>query len=215
MKKTIILVGAGKGLGNAIAKKFGSHDFRVVLMARQDNSLKAFEAEFQKEGIDVYTQVADAAKPDTLTAAFDHVKATFGTPDVLVYNVGLTAIDQPGTINSEELMRHYQVDVASAFHCVQQIVSEEFEKKNGAIIFTGGGLALYPHPQYTPLSIDKAALRALAFLLNKDLEPKGIFVGTVTIAGSIAPDTHFAPELIAETYWELYQARKACEVVYQ
>jgi NAD(P)-dependent dehydrogenase (short-subunit alcohol dehydrogenase family) len=73
-----------------------------------------------------------------------------------------------------------------------------FRKKNGVIIFTGGGLALYPHPLFTPLSIDKAALRALAFLLNKELAPQGIFVGTVTIAGAIEPDTHFAPELIAQ-----------------
>ena len=33
-KKTIIIIGAGKGNGNAIAKEFASHDFRVVLMAR-------------------------------------------------------------------------------------------------------------------------------------------------------------------------------------
>jgi NAD(P)-dependent dehydrogenase (short-subunit alcohol dehydrogenase family) len=215
MKKTVIIVGAGTGLGNGIAKKFGSNDFRVILMARNENSLKKYEEEFLKEGIEVYTQVADAAKTETLTSAFANVKAKFGTPDVLVYNVGITGMDEPGTITSEKLVQHFQVDVASAYHSVQQVVSDEFGDKNGVIIFTGGGLAMYPHPAFTPLSIDKAALRAMAFLLNDELKPKGIFVGTVTIAGAIAPDTSLAPELIAEKYWEMYNERQEREVVLQ
>jgi NAD(P)-dependent dehydrogenase (short-subunit alcohol dehydrogenase family) len=94
-----------------------------------------------------------------------------GTPDVLLYNVGITGMDQPRSINSEELTRHFQVDVASAYHSVQQVVSEVFGKKNGTIILTGGGLALFPNPAFTPLSIDKAALRAMAFLLHDELKP--------------------------------------------
>jgi short-subunit dehydrogenase len=215
MKRTIIIVGAGKGLGNHIAKKFGQQDFRVVLMARNENSLREYEEEFNNAGIEVHVQVMDAAKPETLTLAFDHVKAKFGTPDVLIYHVGITGMDEPGTINSDVLMRHFQVDVASAYHAVQQVVSEEFSNKKGVILFTGGGLALYPDPQFTPLSISKAGLRAMASLLNKELAPQGIFVGTVTIAGAIESGTNFAPELIAEKYWNLYNERKDFEVIYQ
>jgi short-subunit dehydrogenase len=215
MKKTIIIVGAGKGLGNAIARKFGKNDFRVILIARSEAALKEYEEEFTKEGIEVFTHAADAAKPETLTTAFNNVKAKFGIPDVLVYNVGITGLDVPGTVNSEKLMQHYQIDVASAYHSVQQVVSEEFGKKNGVIILTGGGLALNPYAGYTPLSLDKAALRAMAILLNAELKDKGIFVGTVTIAGAIEPNTHFAPELIAEKYWDLYIQRQELEVVYQ
>jgi NADP-dependent 3-hydroxy acid dehydrogenase YdfG len=215
MKKTIIIVGAGKGLGNAVAHKFGQNGFRVVLIARNEDSLKVYEQEFTKLGIEVFIHAADAAKPDTLTAAFNNIKAKFGTPDVLVYNVGLTGLDEPGTVNSEKLMQHYQVDVASAYHSVQQVVSDEFGIKNGVIILTGGGLALNPYAAYTPLSLDKAALRAMALLLHADLKPKGIFVGTVTVAGAITPNTHFAPDLIAEKYWELYSQREDCEIVYQ
>ncbi len=43
MKKTIFIVGAGKGLGTAIGRKFGANDFRVVLMARNAENLKAYE----------------------------------------------------------------------------------------------------------------------------------------------------------------------------
>lgn len=215
MKRTIVIVGAGKGLGNSVGKKFGKNDFRVVLMARNEESLKEYEKEFAAEGIEIYTQAADAANVDSLTSAFNNVKEKFGTIDVLDYNVGITTPDKKEMLNSEELMRHYQVDVVGAYHCIQQVVSDEFAQKNGTILLTGGGLALYPSSEYLPLSMDKAALRAMVFALNGELKSKGIFVGTVTVMGSIVPDTHFAPDLIAEKYWDMYNERQECEVVYQ
>ncbi|MDE7311953.1 MAG: SDR family NAD(P)-dependent oxidoreductase [Eubacterium sp.] len=67
MKKTLILVGAGKGVGNAVAKEFASHDFRVVLIARSQEHLKEYEEELQGQGYEVYTKIADALYPETLT----------------------------------------------------------------------------------------------------------------------------------------------------
>ncbi len=93
MKKTIFVLGAGNGCGNRVAEKFGKNDFRVVLMARNAEHLAAYEAEFKEKGIEVYTQVADASKPHSVTKAFAALKARFGTPDVLFYNVGITTLE--------------------------------------------------------------------------------------------------------------------------
>ena len=71
MKKTIVVVGAGNGCGNRVAEKFGQNDFRVVLMARNSEHLKQYEQEFKEKGIEVYTRVADAARLETVTKAFD------------------------------------------------------------------------------------------------------------------------------------------------
>lgn len=111
-------------------------------------------------------------------------------------------------------MHHYQVDVASAYHCIRQVANEEFGRKNGTIILTGGGLALYPSAAYLPLSLDKAALRAIAYALHKELQSQGIFVGTVTVCGAIGGDGFFAPSRIAESYWKMYNERSECEIVY-
>ena len=59
MKKTIVVVGAGKGLGNGVAEKFGSNGFRVVLMARNGEHLKEYASDFTEKGIEVYTQAED------------------------------------------------------------------------------------------------------------------------------------------------------------
>ncbi len=112
-------------------------------------------------------------------------------------------------------MRHYQVDVASALHSVLQVLPGMKEKKEGTILFTGGGLALYPMPEYTCVSIDKAALRALAIALNTELKDDGIFTGVVTIMGNIAPGTHYDPADIAKDYWKLYTERKDAEIIFK
>lgn len=214
-KKTIVVVGAGQGLGNHVARRFGKEGFRVVLMARNGQSLKAYQEQFTGEGIETHICEADAAKPESLAATLAQATRQFGAPDALIYNVGITAADDPATLDGAELMRHYQTDVASAYACARQVADEEFAKKKGAIILTGGGLATHPLTQFVPLSLDKAALRTLAYILHDELKPRGIFAGTVTVCGSIGIDTYFAPARIAEAYWQMYNERGACEIRYE
>lgn len=213
-KKTIIVIGAGKGLGNHVAEKFGTEGYRVILMARNPESLDAYQQELTKKGIEVYTHIADAAVPETLTEAFDWVKQKFGTPDVLFYNVGITAPVEDGKTDAGELTRHFIVDVASAYHCFKLVCDEDFIERHSSVIFTGGGLAEYPTMGFLPLSIDKAALKAMAVALHDEMAPKGVFVGTVTIYGSIGIDRFFAPAQIANRIWELNQHRDVCEIKY-
>lgn len=214
-KKTIVVVGAGKGMGNHIAKEFGKNDFRIVLMARRQESLDSYVKEFEENGMEAYGIAADAADTDSLTKAFDEVKDKFGAVDVLAYNTCILEGGRPSELTAAELMRHYQVDVASALHSVLQVLPEMKEKKQGTILFTGGGFALYPMPEYTCVSIDKAALRALAIALNMELKEDGIFAGVVTIMGNIAPGTNYDPADIAKDYWKLYTERKDVEIVFK
>lgn len=217
MKKILILVGAGKGLGNAVAKEFATHDFRVVLIARNQEHLGEYKEEFKAEGYEVYTKVANALYPETLTKAINEVTAELGTPDALVYNVGITEPDGDREITSQLLMERYQIDTASAYHCASLVATEEFAAKKGAIIFTGGGFAktFQPILFLKPLCIDKAAMNAMNILLHHELEPKGIFVGSILVSGVIASgDKRYDPALIAKEYWKMYTERKAFEVAY-
>lgn len=214
-KNTIVVVGAGKGMGNHIAKEFGKKDFRVILMSRRQESLDSYVKEFEDEGIEAYGIAVDAADTDSLTNAFEKIKADFGAVDVLAYNICILEGGKPTELSSAELMRHYQVDVASALHCVLQVLPDMKAKKRGTILFTGGGLALFPMPEYTCVSIDKAALRALAITLNSELKNEGIFTGVVTIMGNISPGTKYDPDDIAKYYWRLYTERKEVELVFR
>ena len=216
MKKTVFVVGAGKGLGTAAGRKFGENNFRVVLMARNEESLKAYAKEYEEKGIEVYTKKADAADDAVLKAALQEAVDEYGTPDVLIYNVGITGPDsEEPSIDTALLRDRYQVDVVGAYNALKVIATDDFAKKQGAILITGGGLAMYPSAEYLPLSMDKAALRAMVQALHPVMAEKGIFLGVLTVCNVIALGSTCAPEILAEKYWQQYTEREDWEVVCQ
>lgn len=91
----------------------------------------------------------------------------------------------------------------------------QVEAGDGAILFTGDGFVLYPQAEYTCVSIDKAALRGLAFAMNQELKEKGVYVGVVIIMGNVAIGTHYDPALIAKEYWKLYMDRNEAEFIFK
>lgn len=213
-KKLIVVIGAGPGIGNHVAKKFGDNNFRVVLVSRNQEALNQYVEELKSQDIEAYSVVADAASTESVEVAFAQIKKAFGSVDVLVYNAAIVEGGRPTSLTPELLLAHYQVDVVGALRSALQVIPNQVANKSGTILFTGGGLALQPAADYAALSIGKAAIRSLALTLAEELKPQGVFVGTVTIAGGVKPGTHFAPELIAEKYWDLYQKREDHEIVY-
>ncbi len=216
MKKTIFIVGAGKGLGNAVARKFAAEDFRIVLMSRSAGHLEAYCREMKEEGIDAAVQVADAADTSSLEAAMNQAIRTFGVPDVLFYNVGITTADGelPGPVTADIMAQRYAIDVLGAYTCINQTLGEEFSRKNGTVLITGGGLALSPHASYLPLSMDKAALRAMVQALHPVLQEQNVFIGSIQVCGLIGGSEKYMPEKIAGLFWKLYQDRTDSEIIY-
>lgn len=215
MKRTAVIAGAGPGLGYSLAEIFGRRGFRVVLLARNEQKLNQLQQELSAKGLEAFVYPADVSDNSSLEAAFGAITERFGTPDVLIYNVGITTLDADTHIDAEVLLQRYQMDVAGAYRCIQMVDHSEFAQKNGAILVTGGGLAIHPNFTYLPLSMDKAALRAMVYALHPVLKEKGIFLGLVTIMGGIKAGTDFAPERIAETYWKMYEERSQCEVRFE
>ncbi|MBO6033055.1 MAG: SDR family NAD(P)-dependent oxidoreductase, partial [Prevotella sp.] len=154
-KKTIVVVGAGQGLGNHVAERFAQEDFRVVLVARRSDALAEYRQAFEAKGYEVGTVTCDVTDAESVKTAFGKIHTEVGTPDVLVYNVGITTPDaQP--LDENEILRHFKADVLGAFSCIKAVATDEFAKKQGAILLTGGVAAVSPFPGYTCLAIDKA-----------------------------------------------------------
>lgn len=215
MKPIMYLIGAGSGLGMGAARVFGQRGFAVVLMARDGARLSREADALRAEGIEAHVQPADAADFSAMTAAWRDAVSVYGEPDLVFYNVGVTAADaEAGDITAETLLARYAADTAGAYHCVRLAATESFAKKGGAILITGGGLALSPSAAYLPLSMDKAALRAMVLALAPALKEKGIYLGTVQVTGVIGGNERFLPETIAQKFLELYDARDAAELVY-
>ncbi|MCC6552137.1 MAG: SDR family NAD(P)-dependent oxidoreductase [Polyangiaceae bacterium] len=198
------VVGAGPGLGLAIARRFGREGFRVALLARSEEKLAGQRDELAAAGIEARAFAADAGSAASLARAFERVRGELGDPSVLAYNAAAVHPAPPSALDPELLIQDLRINVAGALVSAQAVLPAMRARRSGTILFTGGGLALEPFPPVSSLSVGKAGIRSLALSLSKELEPEGIHAATVTVCGFIKPGTRFDPDLIAEEFWNLH-----------
>ncbi len=174
-------------------------------------------AALSEKGFEAHGFAADATDPAALTETFERIAKRFGAVDVLIYNAAVMDAGKTTELTAERMLAHFAVDVAGAQHCVRQVLPGMLERKTGAILFTGGLFGVFPNadPNYAYMSMDKAALRTLAQMLNESLKGTGVYAGIVNIMSHIGSTPHFAAEKIADAYWNLYQDQKDFEVCYR
>jgi short-subunit dehydrogenase len=199
----LLLVGAGPGLGMAVARRFAVGGYRVTLVARGTDGLRDLAEGLADTGARIDTVAADASDPDALGARMAELYREEGAPGLIVYNAVMGAPDKLLESSVEHLQTAYAVDVISAIVLTQVAAPAMRAAGSGTILMTGGGFADYPIPVLATVSLGKAALRSAATMLGADLEPDGIRVGTLTIMGQIVAGTPFDPENIAKRYWEV------------
>jgi short-subunit dehydrogenase len=201
----LLLVGAGPGLGVAVARRFAVGGYRVTLLARSGDKLADLAGSLSDIGAEIGTIEADASDPEGLGARLAVLYRGERAPGVIIYNAVMGAPDQLLSATVDHLRAAYAVDVISAI-VVAQVAAPAMKAAGfGTMIVTGGGFADHPIPTLATVSLGKAALRSAATMLGADLEPDGIRVATLTIAGQIVADTAFDPERIAERYWDVVQ----------
>lgn len=203
-QSVITVVGAGPGVGLAVARRFAKEGFRVALVARKADALNEYAAQLKGTGFEARGFAADAADENSLRKAFADIKENLGPTNVLVYNAAVLKMAQPSQLRVDDLVNEFRVNVAGALVSVQAVLEDMKAAKAGTILLTGGGFALSPMPPFTSLAIGKASIRNLTSSLAGELEPQGIHVGTVTICGLVKPGTPFDPDKIAEAYWTLH-----------
>ena len=203
--RRLLLVGAGRGLGQAVARRFAEGGYRVTLLARNAERLGELADGLADTGADIDTIAADAGDPERLGARIRDLYTRQGAPGVIVYSAVMGAPDRLLSSTAADLQTAYAVDVIGAIVAVQSAVPSMRAARSGTILFTGGGFADHPVPALATISLGKAALRSAATILQADLEPDGIRVASLTIAGQIVAGTSFDPKPIAERYWEIVQ----------
>jgi short-subunit dehydrogenase len=202
----LLLIGAGPGLGEAIARRFAGNGHRVTLVARTTDGLSKLADNLADTGAEIDTLTADASDPEGLRARMSALYAKDSAPGIVVYNAVLGSPDRLLTASVAHLQEAYAVDVIGAIVVAQVAAPVMRAAGLGTIIVTGGGFADHPVPALATVSLGKAALRSAATILGADLQPDGIRVATLTIAGQIVAGTPFDPANIAERYWQIIQS---------
>lgn len=203
-QKVMAVVGAGPGVGFAVAKRFAREGYALALVARRADALDEHVRALRDGGAEAHGFVGDAGDFADLERTLGKMDEQLGPPEVLVYNAAVLRRNLPTALALEQLVDEFKVNVAGALLCAKHVAPNMIAQKRGTILLTGGGLALSPMPPFASLAIGKSALRSLAFSLAGELGPAGVHVATVTICGFVKVGTHFDPDAIAEVYWNLH-----------
>jgi short-subunit dehydrogenase len=202
----LLLVGAGPGLGMAVARRFAGGGYRVTLVARSTDGLSDLADGLADTGARIDTIAADVSDAESMRARMTALYNEQGAPGLIIYNAVMGAPDTVLSSSVEHLHTAYAVDVIGAIVVAQVAAPAMRAAGSGTIIVTGGGFADHPIPALATVSLGKAALRSAATMLGADLAPDGIRVATLTIMGQIVAGTAFDPENIAKRYWEVVQS---------
>ncbi|GGT81574.1 SDR family NAD(P)-dependent oxidoreductase [Actinomadura citrea] len=200
-----VIVGAGPGIGRAVARRFAGEGLPVALVARSRTTVQTVAeavAEVAPGGVRVVTATADVTDEDALRAALDQAARELGPPDVAVYNAAVIRPDTTDDLSARDLLDAYAVNVVGAHTTAAHLLPAMAERGGGSFLITGG--MPDPKPEYLSLSLGKAAVRTLVTLLDQRYGPSGVHAASITVDGPVAPGTAFDPDDIAEHYWRLH-----------
>jgi NAD(P)-dependent dehydrogenase (short-subunit alcohol dehydrogenase family) len=199
-----VVLGAGPGIGRAVAQRFATAGMPVAVVARTRATVDAVAAGIAAAAPgDVLALTADVSDEPALRSALEAAAERFGVPDVVVYNAALIRADGPGELAAAGQLAAWSVNVVGALTAAAQALPGMAARGSGTFLLTGG--MPEPKAQYVSLSLGKAAIRALAAMLDEQYGPSGVHVATVTVAGPVAPGGAWDPDDVAEHYWRLHQ----------
>ncbi len=213
---TALIVGAGPGLGLALARRFGREGFAVALVARSEATLSELAAQLVPLGPRLKTYAADATEPADVEDVCAATLRDLGEPSVLIYNAGSY---QPGgiaDITPGQFEAAWKTGCFGAFLFARALLPAMADAARGTVLLTGATAAWRGGKGFSTLAVPKFGLRALAQSMAREYGPQGVHVAHVVIDGQIdtprlrqrEPDrpshTVLAPDAIAETYWQLH-----------
>jgi NAD(P)-dependent dehydrogenase (short-subunit alcohol dehydrogenase family) len=182
-----IVIGAGPGIGAAVARRLAREGLAVATISRSARTIPG--------ALGLTADVTDEAG---LRAALDEAVAAHGVPQVLVYNAGLIQHDRPGELSAQGHLEAWAINVVGAITAAAHLAPR---MTAGTILITGG--MPEPEPEVTSLSLGKAGVRALTVILAKQYPE--LHVATVTVAGTVEPGSRFDPDEIADRYWQIHR----------
>ncbi|MFE7418238.1 SDR family NAD(P)-dependent oxidoreductase [Rhodococcus sp. NPDC057529] len=207
---TIAIIGAGRGLGAAVARKFGAHGFDVALISRTQANVDALAAELQQAGVNTRGYAADVRDTDALTAVLDRAVSDLGPIDVLDYSpIPQREFLRPVLATTrDDLIAAVEFSVLGPVAAVGHVLPGMRERGRGTVLFVNGGSAARPNARVAGTSVAFAGESAYAQMLHTELADAGVHVAQLIIPGAIRTGhpTH-DPDVLADKLWAIHTER--------
>ena len=178
--RNIIITGASKGIGKAIAEQFAAAGYTLLLCARNETDLNQLADELATKYLQttVLVKAVDMSKKEQVVQ-FANWCLSFGVPDILVNNAGQFV---PGSVHSEAdglLEQMIETNLYSAYHLTRAVLPKMMERKSGHVFNICSIASLQAYANGGSYSISKFAMLGFNKNLREELKPYGVKVTAV------------------------------------
>jgi len=182
-----LVVGAGDGVGGAIARAFAADGLEVCVTRRPRNldQLEGLVASIRADGGIAHAFGVDARDEAEMTALFETIERDVGPLEVVVFNIGANVRFPIVETTSRVFTKVWEMACFAGFLTGREAARMMTPRGRGSILFTGATASVRGREGFAAFAAAKAGLRAVAQSLSRELGPKGIHVAHVVVDGSI------------------------------
>jgi NAD(P)-dependent dehydrogenase (short-subunit alcohol dehydrogenase family) len=186
-KGVCLIIGAGDGLGGAIARAFAREGHPVCLTrrARHLEQLEALAGDIRRQGGVAHAFGIDARIETEMVALFDDIETRIGPLEVVVFNIGANVRFGLIETTARVFTKVWEMACFAGFLTGREAARVMVPRGRGSILFTGATASLRGREGFAAFAAAKAGLRAIAQSAAREFAPKGIHVAHVVVDGAI------------------------------
>ena len=227
-KGACLVIGAGDGVGGAIAKAFALDGYETVITrrARHLDQLEVLASDIRSQGGVAHARGVDARSEEETLALFAEIESQIGPLEIVVFNIGANVHFPIRDTTARVFHKVWEMACFSGFLAAREAAKVMVPRGRGSIFFTGATASIRGREGFSAFASAKAGVRAVAQSAARELGPQGIHVAHIICDGSIdgifsrqnipdldqrlAEDRVLKPDDIAQTYLAVHnQPRSA------
>ncbi|MGN0894999.1 MAG: 3-oxoacyl-ACP reductase FabG [Succinivibrio sp.] len=179
--KSVIVTGAGAGIGRCMALTFAREGCNVVCIARRRETLDSLVEEITKEGGTAMAFAADVTDFERLKDVAEKTVETYGSIDILLSNAGVLPQVPLSEMTDDDYDYVMDINVKGAFHAVKAVIEQMKRQRQGRIILTSSITGpITGYPGWAHYGASKAAQLGFMRTAAMELAPFGITVNAVS-----------------------------------
>jgi len=186
-RRACLVVGAGDGVGSAIARAFAAEGFEVCVTRRARNldQLEKLARSIRESGGKAHAFGVDARQEDDMVELIARIEREVGPLEVVVFNVGANVRYELRETSGRVFTKVWEMACFAGFLTGREAAKVMVPRGAGTILFTGATASLRGSTGYAAFAAAKSGLRAVAQSMARELGPLGIHVAHVVIDGAI------------------------------
>ena len=183
-KGVCLVIGAGDGLGGAIARAFAAEGHPIVV-TRRARHLDQLEALARDIGPNAHAFGVDARSEEETVALFHRIEREIGPIEVVVFNIGANVRFGILETTTRVFTKVWEMACLAGFLAGREAARHMAPRGSGSILFTGATASMRGREGYAAFAAAKAGLRMLAQSMARELGPQGIHVAHIVCDGAI------------------------------